>query len=759
VAVFLPRRVLNANFAAIMPDERWEKIKNLYDQALEMDSGARRQFLADACGQDEELRREIDSLLDANEKNDYFLEKVVGHAAADLIANPPASALPGRIGPYEIRSSLGEGGMGIVYRARDTILKRDVALKLLPPQFAQDNERLLRFQREAEVLASLNHPNVAQIYGLEGTGVSRCIVMELVDGETLQQRLKRGPIPIEETLQIAKQIAEALEAAHEKGVVHRDLKPANVKVTPDGKVKVLDFGLAKALAEETRASDLQNAPTEGASPTIQGVILGTAAYMSPEQARGKTVDKRTDIWGFGCVLYELLTGKRAFYGEDTNEPLAAVLKGEPDWTALPPGTPPSIRVLLRRCLQRDMARRLRDATDARIEIEDALAVPAAVSPAAPASITTPTWRRMLPTAAMVFLSVVAGIVAWNLKPPPVPDARPVSRLMVALPPNTTFVGGTDSGIALSADGTHLAYVASAKGAPPQVYVRALDAPDASPLTGTEGAFSPFFSPDGQWIGFFSAGKLKKISVNGGAALTLCNVAGANGGSWGRNDTIVFSPTPTSGLFVVSAAGGEPKPFTTLQPGNISHRWPQFLPDGKTVVFTIVLASARATGGIADDSEIAVQQLNSTEHKVLIRGGTSPRYASTGHLLYYRAGTIMAVSFDAERLEMTGQQTPVMETVLGDPNGGVAQFSVSNLGSLTYVSGGPQSANLNLVWVDRHGIAQPLAAPPRAYRAPRLSPDGRRVAVGIDADVWIYDISRDTLTRFTFDGINAANAAV
>jgi serine/threonine protein kinase len=659
-----------------------------------------------------------------------------------------------KLSSYEITSLIGKGGMGEVYRARDSKLKRDVAIKALPDEFSRDHDRLIRFQREAEVLASLNHPNIAAIYDLEEANNATFLVLELVEGETLAARIERGPIPVEEALNVARHICEALETAHEKGVVHRDLKPANVKVTREGKVKVLDFGLAKAFAQEAPSRDTNNSPTQSASPTIAGVILGTAAYMSPEQARGKIVDKRTDIWAFGCVLYELLTGKRAFYGEDTTETLAAVIKGEPDWASLPASTPPGIRVLLRRCLQKDVARRLRDATDIRIEIEEALAASTAVLQTAPAIAPPAAWRRMLPWAVAVVLSVVIGIAVWTLKPKPVPEQQPVSRAVIALPPSTALLGGNSDSVSLSPDGSHLAYVASGTGGIQQLYSRAMNALEASPLAGTEGAFSPFFSPDGQWIGFFSGGKLMKISVSGGAALTLCSVPDGRGASWGPNDTIVFSPSAGAlGLQKVPSAGGEPQPFTALQQGETSHRWPQFLPGGKTVLFTI------GTGLSYDDAAIAVQRLDSSERKVLLRGGANARYVPTGHLVYYRAGTMMAVPFDPERLELTGAPAPVVEAVLGDINSGAAQFTLSNRGSLAYVSGGAQSANVNLVWVDRHGIAQVLPAPLHEYRYPRLSPDGRQVVVGIGNDIWIYDLPRDTLTRFTFDGnISLANIA-
>src|SRR5713226_8003405 len=483
-----------------------------------------------------------------------------------------------KLGPHDIVALIGAGGMGEVYQAHDTKLGRDVAIKVLPEAFAHDPERLSRFQREAKMLASLNHPNIAAIYGLEQDAGRNYLVMELVPGETLAQCGKReGLVPVEEALAIAKQIAEALEAAQEKSIIHRDLKPANVKVTPEGKVKVLDFGLAKAFAGDGANEDPSNSPTLSRAATMQGVILGTAAYMSPEQARGKPVDKRTDIWAFGAVLYELLTGKQAFHGQATTEILAAVLKGEPDWQALPEATPPSIRTLLRRCLQKDVSRRVRDAADVRIEIEEALAAPSVgATTAAP---TTKSWRQALlwSTVSSVAVAILAAIIVWNLKPSP---PQPVSRVTITLPPGQQLAGlNSGPAVALSPDGTHLAYVAR-QGGTQQLYMRAMDSLEAKPIPGTEGASNPFFSPDGQWIGFFAGGKLRKISVSGGAALILGDAAYSGGASWGSQGMIAFTPTANvSALQQVPDAGGAPQPLSRLEKGDTSHRWPEFLPGG------------------------------------------------------------------------------------------------------------------------------------------------------------------------------------
>jgi serine/threonine protein kinase/Tol biopolymer transport system component len=656
-----------------------------------------------------------------------------------------------RLGSYEVVAQIGAGGMGEVYRAHDTKLARDVAIKVLPANFVNDPERLSRFQREARMLAALNHPNIATIYGLEQSGSTSYLVMELVSGETLQERVKRdGPVPVEEALAIAKQIAEALEAAHEKSIIHRDLKPANVKVTPEGKVKVLDFGLAKAFAGDTANDDPSNSPTLSAAATMQGVILGTAAYMSPEQARGKECDKRTDIWAFGCVLYELLTGKRAFDGEDTTEILAAVVKTEPDWTRLPATTPVKVVDLLRRSLQKDKTLRLRDAGDARIEIQEALSAPSNVSPsiAAPEKGIRVLGRRglILGVGISVLVGVIASLATWNLKPSP---PQPVTRTVINLPSGQQL-GGMDSGptLAISPDGTHLAYVAR-QGGTQQLYLRAMDSLDAKAISGTEGAVNPFFSPDGQWLGFFANRKLMKISLNGGAALALANAPFDGGAAWGSHGTIAFSPSNASALQQVSDAGGVLQPLSLLGKGDASHRWPEFLPGGKAVLF-----SSGTAGALFSNAQVGVQPVGAGERENLIPGGLFPRYAPTGHLVYAQGGSVMAVPFDPQRLTVTGTGGPVVVGVMQSPTNGHAQYSFSATGSLVYVPGDVQATQLRLVWVSRSGAEQALAAPANSYLNPRVSPDGRRVAIGItsqESQVWQYDLSREALTRFTFEG--------
>jgi serine/threonine-protein kinase len=656
-----------------------------------------------------------------------------------------------RLGPYEILSAIGAGGMGEVYQAHDTKLGRDVAIKVLPEAFAHDPDRLSRFQREAKMLAALNHSNIATIFGLEQSNSTSYLVMELVPGETLQQRIKReGAIPIDEALAIAKQISEALEAAHEKGIIHRDLKPANVKVTPEGKVKVLDFGLAKAFEGDKSGSDPSNSPTLSQAATLQGVILGTAAYMSPEQARGKSVDKRTDIWAFGCVLYELLTGKQAFHGEDITEILAAIVKSEPDWAALPAAMPGKGRDLLRHCLQKDNRLRLRDAGDAQIEIQDALTAPA-VTVAATAAPTTRGWRgRVAWAAAGVFvLTAIAFAIGFVLRTPNPPQQM---RLIAEIGADASLYTAFGPSAILSPDGTRLAFLASGADQKRRIYVRSLDQLQATALSGTENATDPFFSPDGQWIGFFADGKLKKISVQGGAAVTLCDVANERGGSWGADGTIVFTPDLQVPLSKVSSAGGTPRPLTTLdkQTGEITQRWPQVLPGGKAVLF----ASGTHPSSY-EDSDIVVYSIASGQRKTVQRGGSYARYLPSGHVVYIHQGALFAVPFDLKGLEVTGQPALILEGVVTAPTNGGAQFSFSETGNLVYVEGRAGGQNVSIYWMDHQGKFMPLRETPGFYYNLAFSPDGKRLALeifdGKRRDIWVYEWERDGLTRLTFAG--------
>jgi eukaryotic-like serine/threonine-protein kinase len=727
---------------------RWQQIEQLYHAALERQGQQRAAFLTEACAGDDSLRHEVESLLAQGGGSENLLEQGALQAAAKIFSEDASRSFLGRrLGFYEIVSWLGAGGMGEVYEAHDTKLGRHVAIKVLPAAFVEDHERITRFQREARMLASLNHPNIATIHGLEQSGDVQYLVMELVPGETLAERLSGGALDIPEALKIAGQIAEALEAAHEKGVIHRDLKPANVKVTPEGRVKVLDFGLAKAFAGDA-GLDLPYLPTLTGIGTAEGRILGTPAYMSPEQARGKAVDKRTDIWAFGCVLYELLTARPAFPGETLTDTLAAALEREPDWHALPATTPLKIRDLLRRCLHKDAARRLHDIADARIEIDEALdvsgslsAVPVAAQPSSPGG-------HMLLWGLAALAAVGFAIALWGLVRRTRPPTRPVTRVAVTLPLGDRLSPSGDPAVALSPDGSRLVYAGYHAGST-QLYLRSMNHFEATPIPGTAGADTPFFSPDSQWVGFFAAGKLMKVSLTGGASLPLCSAsAGSRGASWGPDDAIIFAPSTGSGLYRVSAAGGSPTALTVpdRKKGEFSHRWPEILPGGKALLFTI-------WGGA--EMRIGLLSLETGERRILLDGGAYARYFS-GHLIYARAGGLLAVPFDLKRLQVTGSPVSVLEGVWMNTVNGAVDLNISGDGSLVYVAAGPGSDSDSLVWVDRKGTAQPLPAPPRGYLVPRLSPDGQHLAVAIeDANpgLWLYDLARGTLTLLTASVLN------
>ena len=671
-----------------------------------------------------------------------------------------------KLGPYEIVAPLGAGGMGEVYRARDSKLNRDVAIKVLLPVVANDPDRLARFSREAQVLASLNHPNIAHIHGLEEADGITALVLELVEGEDLAQRIARGAIPLDEALPIAKQIADALEAAHERGIIHRDLKPANIQVRPDGTVKVLDFGLAKAF-ETTgagRPSSVSMSPTL-TNATQMGMILGTAAYMAPEQARGKAVDKRADVWAFGCVLYEILAGQRAFGGDEVSDTLAFVITKDIDWNALPVDTPASIRRLLRRCLEKDPKRRQHDIADARIELDEpaGAAVQAADSGLSSGERREKPrgWRgAIVPATAVILASMLTGGIVWIVTRA-APAARvPVQRFPIGLPASAPYTGA-DGGLAISPDGTRLVYTGQDGTTRRQLYVRRLDQLEAQPLRGTDGASNPFFSPDGEWVGFFTgagspAGKLKKISVTGGPPLTISD-ANVPQGTWGADDTIVFGRFITTGwaLFRVAAAGGSPARVTTPDASAKEgrHAWPDLLPDGKSLLFTVSNSSG---GSSFDDAHIAVLSLATGTSRTIVPQGYHARYVSTGHIVYILGGNLMAVPFDVHRLETTGPAVPIVEGVLGRTNSGEAGFAVSPAGFLVYASGATSTTGgvpRSLVWVDRHGREEPIPTPARTFTYPRISPDGTRVALDIrdqENDIWVLDVSRHNLTRLTFD---------
>ncbi len=661
-------------------------------------------------------------------------------AAVSSYAVMPLS--PGtRLATYEILSPIGAGGMGEVYRASDTKLNRDVAIKVLPEAFAHDPQRLARFEREAQLLASLNHPNIAAIHELGQSGDLRFLVLEFVPGENLA-----GPLPVDDALRICRQIADALEAAHAKGIIHRDLKPANVKITPDGKVKVLDFGLAKALAEEAPAGDPSQSPTVSMSAAMSraGVILGTAAYMSPAQARGQPLDKRTDIWSFGCVLYEALAGRRAFGGESIPDTLSAVLRGEPDWTALPARTPENIRRLLRRCLEKDPERRLHDIADARIEMDDAGAT---VSPAIPPPRTRLSWWPL----AVAAIAIIVAVWGWLRPASRAPaGAAPVRRLVVPLPEGQRLaqarsmpLGVEQPLLALSPDGSRLVYVVERKDTT-ELYQRLMDQFESMPIPGTQGAYGPFFSPDGRWIGFFAENKLKKVAASGGEPVTLCEARLPRGASWGADGTILFTQGEGNEVSRVPETGGDVSRVVPKSEQN--HWWPEILPGGKAALFSSGLG-------------VGVLSLESGEDRPLVEGGVGARYLPTGpdstkgHLVFARAGSLMAAPFDLARLAVTGAEAPVLQGVRADALG-LPQCALSRNGTLVYVPGAASGATSTPVWVDRQGRAMPLGMPHRAYGAVRLSPDGNRLAITVTDpknEIWIQDLARGTFTRLTPEG--------
>ena len=636
------------------------------------------------------------------------------------------------LGPYEILAPLGAGGMGEVYRARDTKLKRDVALKVLPETFARDPDRMARFQREAEVLASLNHPNIAQIYGVE----DRALVMELVEGQTLQ-----GPLPVETALHYAQQIADALEAAHEKGIVHRDLKPANIMITAAGLVKVLDFGLAAVMQGPT--GDPANSPTLTMRATEAGVIMGTAGYMAPEQASGKPVDKRADIWAFGVVLFEMLTGKRLFEGETLSHTLADVLRAPIGFEQLPGETPTAVRELLRRCLDREVRNRLRDIGEARVVL---------ANPGKPLEAQTTRHRSNLPwiaVGALAVLLLALGTLYWRAMRP---VERPLVRLEVDLGADVSLApigNNATSTAALSPDGTRLVYVAGPVGGAPRLLIRRLDQTKATELPGTLGAQGPFFSPDGQWVGFFAGGKLNKISVEGGAVVPLADIPIFGGASWGTDGNIVVSMPLTQGLTQISSGGGAPKPLTEMTNGEIAHAFPQILPGNQAVLFTVGL------GSDPDRNSLNVVTLADHRRKTVARGASFGRYLASGHLVYVNRGTLFAVPFDLGRLETRGTPVPVLDDVAYNEATTGAQFTfAAEQGTVVYrrgLAGG--SGRLSFQWVDASGKRDGLHLKPGVYGTPRLSPDGKRVAFfsaeGANQDIWVYDIARDATTRLTF----------
>ena len=668
-----------------------------------------------------------------------------------------------RLGRYQVLAPLGAGGMGEVWRATDTRLGRDVALKLLPAAFASDPDRLGRFEREAKLLASLSHAHIAGLFALEEAFLDgsatplRFLAMELALGEDIAERLKRGALPVDEALAIAKQIAEALEAAHEKGIVHRDLKPANVKVSADGQVKVLDFGLAKAWSNDgdvaSEGSDWSQSPTLAHTGTAAGLILGTAPYMSPEQARGKPVDKRADVWAFGVLLFEMLTGRRLFDGETVSDVLAAVLTYEPRWNELPAATPPSVRRLLRHCLERNPRNRQHDIADVRIALDEALTGVPDDATAPTAASRLPLLRRPAPWATLAGILGVALAVAFSALGRKAVAPPPPLRLSVELGAADALVG-PGAPLAVSPDSRLLAFTARQSANEPwRLYLRPLDALEATPLSGTEFASNPFFSPDSRWLGFFAGGKLKKVGVAGGAPVTLCDAPDNRGGAWSEDGTIVFMPRSAfgMGLWRVSSEGGKPEALTTADQseGPTMDRWPQALPGGKAVLFM-----AGVGVGDYESANILVQPVPRGPRKILHRGGYYPRYLRSGHLVFVREGTLFAARFDPQRLELLSAPAPVVPGVRSDPDLGLALFAVSDAGTLVFAAGRARRLASSIEWMGADGRKEPQPVPPGKYENLRFSPDGERLVMdlrqGRDWDVWLYEWGRETISRFTSD---------
>ena len=638
-------------------------------------------------------------------------------------------------GKYRILEEIGRGGMGVVYEAEDTKLSRKVAVKVLPEVFTADPERLARFEREARVLASLNHPNIAAIYGVEEADGWRFLVLELVEGETLAERLSKGPLPVEEALEFCLQIAEGLEGAHERNIIHRDLKPSNVKITPGGKVKILDFGLARAAYDQISEIDLVKSPTITADMTRPGVILGTAPYVSPEQARGKSVDKRADIWAFGCVLFEMLTGRAAFSGKDITDIFAAVIRGEPEWSSLPANLHWRLREVLERCLKKDLRDRYHDISDVRADLQRVLSDTSGVL-TQPVTIVEPRRRLRLGlpwVAALVVLgAVIAGAAIWNLRKP---EPRQVIRFDYQLPEGQEFSKMPGPPLAVSPDGRQIVY-STLQG----LYLRSMDELAVKLIPGTEGnSANPFFSPDGQWIGYWSVsdGKLKKISAHGGVPVVLCSVTELLGASWQKDDTIVFGRPPNE-MMRISADGGTPESLAKLKTGYFII-YPQVLPDGKSVLYSSIEAG---------HVRILVKPPNAEEAKDLFEGGVA-QFLPTGHIVYQLDYNVFAVRFDPGRLEVIGGPIPIVE--------GVSDCVFSDSGTIAYIPHTGPGIPYNrrtLVWVDREGKEEPIAAEPSNYLNPRVSPDGTKIALSIQVkdsvDIWVRDLVRQSLTKLTFD---------
>ncbi len=658
-----------------------------------------------------------------------------------------------RIGPYEIVAALGAGGMGQVYRAKDTRLGRIVAVKALHESFAGHPERVARFEREAQLLASLNHPNIAAIYGVEESHGATYLVLEFVDGHSLSDMLSGGPMLVRDAMALARQTADALAAAHERGIIHRDFKPGNVMVTAEGQAKVLDFGLGKSLDAEGSSSGPAtaasgNSPTMTTAGTQMGMILGTAGYMSPEQAKGRPADRRSDVWAFGCVLYEMLTGKRAFEGEDVSETLAAILRSEPDWTLLPKDLPPALRVLLTRCLVKNRNERLADMSVVKFLLSDTASslsgeakAPIENAPRTPSRSLAP----FIVATALIAVAATFGITRWLAPAERPASSDGVAHVSIALPDGVEVGGGNVLPVAITRDGTRVAFVGARDGKH-RIFVRALGEPEAKALEGTEGGDSPFFSSDGKWLAFFAEGKLRKIAVGGAGLQTLADAPFPRGGDWSSDGYIYFAPTNMTGIWRVPESGGAPSEVTKRdsERGEISHRWPHVVEGAHTLIFGVW------TGPGDDEHTVAAQTIGGTERHVLVTGADAPRYAKPGWLLYTRLGDLLAVPWDPSKPDVGGA-VPVVSTAHPNDtygNEGCGNYALSDEGRLVYLEGGQTRNIMRLVWVDRSGVVQPAGVPEHPFENLVISPDGTRAVVqirGSTTGLWMYEFARNTLT--------------
>ena len=709
-----------------MNQERWRRVDRLYHEALAQPADAREAFLREACDNDEDVRQEVQSLLAQPEAT--WASPVAPAAARERNLEPPA-LVGRRLGVYQVQALVGAGGMGEVYRARDTRLGRDVAIKILPREWMADSQRLVRFEREARALASLSHANIATIHGIEEHDGIRALVLELVEGDTLADRIRAGPISVEESLAIARQIANALDAAHEKGIVHRDLKPANIKVTPAGVVKVLDFGLAKLDPAGPRAES----PTLSLERTHAGTIAGTVPYMSPEQARGLEVDKRTDVWAYGCVVYEMLTGRSAFGRSTPTDTLAAVIHSDPDWNALPPRTPPTVRRLLQRCLEKDLRRRLRDIGDAETDATEA-----------PVSLSrSPRWMMAMVAAALLTVAAAALMIA-GFPARSTPVASPVS-LNLLPPEGHQFVMTPVP----SPDGTRIAFVTSAENEPSALWMRVLSETTARRLSGTEGASRPFWSPDSRFIGFAADDRLKKLDANTGTVQTICVcITELMGATWNASGVIVFGPFNRLPLHRVAAAGGMSEPITALDPGRNenSHRWPHFLPDGRHLLYT-------ARSDVTSNTGVYLLDLETGTRQWLLEAQSQAMYVSSGHLLFVRDGALLAQPFDVRKAQLSGEPSAVVGGIDHNPTGALGFFAASREGGVLAYRGGLDLAT-EVVRFDRAGVRQGPVSEEAAWQDLALSPDGARVAlirsdpVSGNRDIWLLELLTARLTKWS-----------